>query len=94
MTDEPSNGDADAKAALVLVQVLILALLEARVVDAEVFRRIADDALTAEMDLDPAVKTQLILRLNSVIQDSYAVEPSNTSTLEPEGNGYGTDPRT
>ncbi|MDZ7711783.1 MAG: hypothetical protein U5L06_01060 [Rhodovibrio sp.] len=44
--DEVSDGHADAKAALLLIQVLILSLLEARVVDGEVLRRIADDALT------------------------------------------------
>ena len=73
--DEVSDGRADAKAALLLIQVLILSLLEARVVEGEVLRRIADDALTSEIDIDPAAMTQIVLHLNRVIQDSYAAQP-------------------
>ncbi|MBK1669335.1 hypothetical protein CKO28_14955 [Rhodovibrio sodomensis] len=92
MTDDPAAGDADAKAALLLIQMLILALIEARVIDGEAFRRIADDALSTDLEVDPAVLTQIILRLNSVIQDTYAAQPVNTSLLDPGGEGPGTDP--
>ena len=68
--DDPSDGHADAKAALLLIQVLILSPLEARVVDGEVLRRFADDALTSEIDTDPAAMTQIVLHLNRVIQYS------------------------
>ena len=91
MTDDPSSGNADGKTALLMVQVLILALMEARVLDGEVFRRIAEDALTSEMDVDPAVMTQIILRLNSLIQDTYAAQPINTSLPDLDGLASGTD---
>lgn len=91
MTDDPSSGNADGKTALLMVQVLILALIEARILDGEVFRRIADDALTSEMEVDPAVMTQIILRLNSLIQDTYAAQPINTSLAELDALASGTD---
>lgn len=91
MTDDASNEGADAKTALLMIQVLTLALMEARVLDGEVFRRIADDALTSDMDLDPAVMTQIILRLNSLIQDTYAAQPINTSLADLDGLASGTD---
>lgn len=91
MTDGPSSGNADGKTALLMVQVLILALIEARILDGEVFRRIADDALTSEMEVDPAVMTQIILRLNSLIQDTYAAQPINTSLAELDALASGTD---
>jgi hypothetical protein len=92
MPDEPCSDNADAKAALFLIHVLILTLIETRVVDAEVVRRIADEALSSGVDLDPAVITPLVLRLNSVIQDTYAAQPVNTGTPRPEGAGFGTEP--
>ena len=91
MTDDASNEGADAKTALLMIQVLTLALMEARVLDGEVFRRIADDALTSDMDLDPAVMTQIILRLNSLIQDTYAAQPINTSLADLDGLVSGAD---
>ena len=91
MTDDASNEGADAKTALLMIQVLTLALMEARVLDGEVFRRIADDALTSDMDLDPAVMTQIILRLNSLIQDTYAAQPINTSLADLDGLVAGAD---
>lgn len=91
MTDDASNEGADAKTALLMIQVLTLALMEARVLDGEVFRRIADDALTSDMDLDPAVMTQIILRLNSLIQDTYAAQPINTSLADLDGLASGAD---
>jgi hypothetical protein len=93
MTDDPASNDADAKSALLLIQIVILALIEARVIDGEVFRRIADDILTSDLDVDPAVLTQIILRLNSVIQDTYAAQPINTNLTEPGGNGHEPDQR-
>lgn len=92
MWDDAPPNDADARTALLLLQVLILALIESRVVDGEAFRRIADDVLMADVNLDPAVMTQVILRLNSVIQDSYAVHPTNTSLPEPDADGPGSGP--
>ncbi|MBK1697259.1 hypothetical protein [Rhodovibrio salinarum] len=94
MTDDSSQGDADAKAALLLIQVLILTLIEARLVDGEAFRRITDEALTADLDLDPAVLTQIVLRLHSVLQDTYAIAPINTSLFEPDDNSRDNDSRT
>ena len=94
LMEGPSDGDADAKAALLLIQVLILALIEQRAVDGEVLRRIADDVVTTEVDVDPAAMTQIILRLNSVIQDTYALQPVNTSLSEPEADGPGGEPLT
>ena len=91
MTDDPSSENADGKTALLMVQVLILALIEARILDGEVFRRIADDALTSDMQVDPAVMTQIILRLNSLIQDTYAAQPINTSLADLDGLASGTD---
>ena len=91
MTDDASNEGADAKTALLMIQVLTLALMEARVLDGEVFRRIADDALTSDMDLDPAVMTQIILRLNSLIQDTYAAQPINTSLADFDSLASGAD---
>lgn len=82
MTDDDPNSDADAKTALLMIQVLILALVEARVVDGEVIRRIADDAVTSDLSGDPAMMTQIILRLNSLIQDTYAAQPVNTSLTD------------
>jgi hypothetical protein len=82
MTEDHSDAEADAKTALLMVQVLILALIEGDVVDGEVFRRIADDALTSDVNVDPAVMTQIILRLNSLIQDTYAAQPVNTSLAD------------
>ena len=90
--DEPCSDNADAKAALFLIHVLILALIETRVVDAEVVRRIADEALSSGVDLDPAVITPLVLRLNSVIQDTHAAQPINTGASRPEGADFGTEP--
>ncbi len=92
--EDPLGGDADGKAALLLIQVLILALIEERVVDGEALRRIADDAVTTEMDVDPAVMTQVILRLNAVIQDTYALDPPKTSLSEPDADAPGGEPPT
>ena len=91
MTDDPDPSDVDAKSALLLVQMLVLALIEERVIDGEAFRRIADDALSTELDVDPAVRTQIILRLNSVIQDTYAAKPINTSLPDPDSAIPGVD---
>lgn len=77
-----ADADADAKTALVMIQVLVLALIEGRVVEGEVFRRIADDALTSDLSVDPAVMTQIVLRLNALIQDTYAARPVNTSLTD------------
>jgi hypothetical protein len=84
MTEDHSDAEADAKAALLMMQVLILSLIEGRVVEGEVFRRIADDALTSDFNADPAVMTQIILRINSLIQDTYAAQPVNTSLPDPD----------
>jgi hypothetical protein len=91
MTDDPDPSDVDAKSSLLLVQMLVLALIEERVIDGEAFRRIADDALSTELDVDPAVRTQIILRLNSVIQDTYAAQPINTSSPDRDSVIRGVD---